>query len=41
MVLVATMHGTAALSNGNLVAPDLRNGLPETAVTQFINGSPK
>jgi AcrR family transcriptional regulator len=39
IVLFATMQGIAALINGNLLAPELLDGIVETAVDQFIRGS--
>lgn len=39
VVLFATMQGIAALVNGNLVAPELLDGIVETAVNQFMRGS--
>ncbi|TCB95734.1 TetR/AcrR family transcriptional regulator [Micromonospora zingiberis] len=39
IVLFATMHGIAALSNGNLLAPHLLDGITAIAVDQFIRGS--
>ncbi|MFG2060061.1 TetR/AcrR family transcriptional regulator [Micromonospora sp. NPDC048871] len=39
IVLFATLHGIATLTNGNLVPPDLVDGLVPTAVDQFIRGS--
>ncbi|SCG34939.1 TetR/AcrR family transcriptional regulator [Micromonospora humi] len=39
IVLFATMQGIATLVNGNLVAPELLDGIAETAVDQFMRGS--
>ncbi|WP_194821998.1 TetR/AcrR family transcriptional regulator [Micromonospora sp. S-DT3-3-22] len=39
IVLFATLQGIATLVNGNLVAPDLLDGITRTAVDQFIRGS--
>lgn len=39
IVLFATLTGIATLINGNLVAPQLLDGIVETAVDQFIRGS--
>ncbi|GAA2374662.1 TetR/AcrR family transcriptional regulator [Streptomyces carpaticus] len=39
VVLFATMQGIAALVNGALVAPELLDGIVETAVDQFLRGS--
>lgn len=39
IVLFATLQGIATLINGNLVAPDLLDGVVETAVDQFMRGS--
>ncbi len=39
VVLFATLQGIATLVNGNLVAPELLDGLVETAVDQFVRGS--
>ncbi|MEU8198379.1 TetR/AcrR family transcriptional regulator [Microbispora amethystogenes] len=39
IVLFATLQGIATLVNGGLVAPELLDGIVETAVDQFIRGS--
>lgn len=39
IVLYATLQGIATLANGNLVAPELLDGVVQTAVDQFIRGS--
>ena len=39
VVLLATLQGIAALTNGNLVVPDLLDGLRETAVGVFLRGA--
>jgi AcrR family transcriptional regulator len=39
IVLFATMHGIATLMNGDLVRPELLDGLVETAVDQFVRGA--
>ncbi|GGM15776.1 TetR/AcrR family transcriptional regulator [Micromonospora yangpuensis] len=39
IVMFATLQGIAALVNGNLVAPELLDGIVATAVDQFIRGS--
>jgi AcrR family transcriptional regulator len=39
LVLFATLQGIATLINGNLAAPELLEGVVETAVGQFIRGS--
>lgn len=39
IVLFATLQGIATLINGNLVAPELLDGIVATAVDQFIRGS--
>jgi AcrR family transcriptional regulator len=39
IVLFATLQGIATLINGNLVVPELLDGIVETAVDQFIRGS--
>ncbi|MFI7617907.1 TetR/AcrR family transcriptional regulator [Nonomuraea terrae] len=39
VVLFATLQGIATLMNGKLVAPELLDGIVETAVEQFIRGS--
>ncbi|WP_341719591.1 TetR/AcrR family transcriptional regulator [Micromonospora sp. FIMYZ51] len=39
IVLFATLHGIATLTNGNLVPPELLDNLLPTAVDQFIRGS--
>jgi AcrR family transcriptional regulator len=39
IVLFATLQGIAALVNGNLVAPELLDGIVQTAVDQFMRGS--
>lgn len=39
IVLFATLQGIATLINGNLVPPELLDGIAETAVDQFIRGS--
>ncbi len=39
VVLFATLQGIATLVNGNLVAPELLDGIVQTAVDQFIRGS--
>ncbi|MFB4269392.1 TetR/AcrR family transcriptional regulator [Nonomuraea sp. GTA35] len=39
IVLFATLHGIATLVNGNLVVPELLDGLVEAAVDQFMRGS--
>ncbi|MEU6022097.1 TetR/AcrR family transcriptional regulator [Micromonospora sp. NPDC047134] len=38
IVLLATLHGIATLTNGNLVPPGLAEGLVGRAVDQFIRG---
>ena len=39
VVLFATLQGIATLINGNLVAPELLDGIVETAVDQFLRGA--
>jgi AcrR family transcriptional regulator len=39
IVLFATLQGIATLINGTLVAPELLDGIVETAVDQFMRGS--
>lgn len=39
IVLFATLHGIATIINGNIVEPDLLDGLVETAVDQFLRGA--
>ncbi|GIJ44643.1 TetR family transcriptional regulator [Virgisporangium aliadipatigenens] len=39
IVLFATLQGIATLINGSLVAPELLDGIVETAVDQFMRGS--
>ncbi|MEK8105758.1 TetR-like C-terminal domain-containing protein [Micromonospora sp. M12] len=39
IVLFATLQGIAALINGSLVAPELLDGIVQTAVDQFMRGS--
>jgi len=39
IVLFATLQCIATLINGNLVAPELLDGIERTAVDQFIRGS--
>ncbi|TDD50423.1 TetR/AcrR family transcriptional regulator [Nonomuraea terrae] len=39
VVLFATLQGIATLMNGKLVAPELLDGIVETAVDQFARGS--
>jgi AcrR family transcriptional regulator len=39
IVLFATMQGIATLINGDMVRPDLLDGLVETAVDQFVRGA--
>nr|WP_269326694.1 TetR/AcrR family transcriptional regulator [Kineosporia mesophila] len=39
IVLFATMHGIAAMTNGHLAPPDLLEGLANTAVEQFVRGA--
>ena len=39
IVLFATMQGIAALINGDMVKPELLDGLVETAVEQFVRGA--
>ena len=39
MVLFATMQGLAALINGDMVKPELLDGLVETAAEQFVRGA--
>lgn len=39
IVLFATVHGIASLINGNLVKPELLDGLVQTAVEQFLCGA--
>lgn len=39
MVLFATLQGIATIINGNVVDPDLRESLVETAVEQFLRGA--
>jgi AcrR family transcriptional regulator len=39
IVLFATLQGIATIINGNLVKPELLDGLVETAVEQFLRGA--
>lgn len=39
IVLFATLQGIATLINGDLVAPELLDGIEQTAVEQFMRGS--
>ncbi|GGV01070.1 TetR family transcriptional regulator [Actinomadura cremea] len=39
IVLFATLQGIASLINGELVKPELLDGLVETAVEQFVHGA--
>jgi AcrR family transcriptional regulator len=39
IVLFATLQGIATLINGDLVAPELLDGIEQTAVDQFMRGS--
>ncbi|WP_062209235.1 TetR/AcrR family transcriptional regulator [Streptomyces sp. NBRC 109706] len=39
IVLLATLQGIASLINGNVVKPELLDGLVETAVEQFLRGA--
>ncbi|GLY28784.1 TetR/AcrR family transcriptional regulator [Kineosporia sp. NBRC 101731] len=39
IVLFATMHGIAAMTNGHLAPPELLEGLANTAVEQFVRGA--
>jgi AcrR family transcriptional regulator len=39
VVLFATLQGIATLANGNLVPPELLDGILQAAVDQFIRGS--
>lgn len=39
IVLFATMQGIATLINGDMVKPELLDGLVETAVEQFVRGA--
>ena len=39
VVMFATMHGIATLINGDMVRPELLDGLVETAVEQFLRGA--
>ncbi|MFY1674475.1 TetR/AcrR family transcriptional regulator [Plantactinospora sp. WMMB334] len=39
IVLFATMQGIATLTNGDMVRPELLDGLVETAVEQFVRGA--
>jgi AcrR family transcriptional regulator len=39
VLLFATLQGIATLINGNMVPPELLDGILETAVDQFIRGS--
>ncbi|MEU8373552.1 TetR/AcrR family transcriptional regulator [Micromonospora sp. NPDC048894] len=39
IVLFATLQGIATLVNGNMVAPQLLDGITRTAVDQFLRGS--
>jgi AcrR family transcriptional regulator len=39
IVLFATLQGIATLINGNLVEPELLDGVVQTAVDQFLRGS--
>ncbi|PKV96323.1 TetR family transcriptional regulator [Amycolatopsis echigonensis] len=39
VVLFATLQGIATLRNGNLVPPELLDGLVDTAVEQFLRGA--
>lgn len=39
IILFATMQGIVALINGGVVAPELLDGLVETAVEQFLRGA--
>ena len=39
IVLFATLQGIASIINGNIVKPELLDGLVETAVDQFLRGA--
>ncbi|BCL32590.1 hypothetical protein GCM10017557_74490 [Streptomyces aurantiacus] len=39
IVLFATLQGIASIINGNIVRPELLDGLVETAVEQFLRGA--
>ncbi|MGI5122061.1 TetR/AcrR family transcriptional regulator [Marinactinospora thermotolerans] len=39
IVLFATLQGIASIINGNIVKPELRDGLVEAAVDQFLRGT--
>jgi AcrR family transcriptional regulator len=39
VVLLATMQGIATLVNGDMVGPELLDGVVETAVAQFVRGA--
>ena len=39
IVVLATLQGIASLINGNIVKPDLLDGLVETAAEQFLRGA--
>jgi AcrR family transcriptional regulator len=39
IILFALMQGIASLTNGNLVRPELLDGLVEAAVAQFVRGA--
>ncbi|WP_116201388.1 TetR/AcrR family transcriptional regulator [Amycolatopsis circi] len=39
VVLFATLQGIATIGNGNLVPPELLDGLVDTAVEQFLRGA--
>jgi AcrR family transcriptional regulator len=39
IVLFATLQGIASIINGNIVEPELLDGLVETAVEQFLRGA--
>jgi AcrR family transcriptional regulator len=39
IVLFATLQGIASIINGNIVKPELLDGLVETAVEQFLRGA--
>ncbi|MBF8188349.1 TetR/AcrR family transcriptional regulator [Nonomuraea sp. K274] len=39
IVLFATLQGIASIINGNIVKPELLDGLVETAVEQFVRGA--
>ncbi|MXQ67875.1 TetR family transcriptional regulator [Actinomadura rayongensis] len=39
LILFATLQGIAALVNGDVVPPEMRDGLVETATEQFLRGA--